>query len=388
MTLFPKVRARTMTLVAGALALSLAVPAAVAQDAGGDPAANPMAAMFAKHKPGPGHAVLKAMEGKFSAKTSFFMAPGQPPQVSKGASINEFILGGRFMRMDYAGNAFGQPFAGVGTIGHNNDTNMYEFTWIDNISSVTHTYSGKASDDKKSITLTGTEKNDWGEFDVKHTYKIVDANSYRFEAHRAPKGTDTWMNDMIIEYTRAQIGPPANASDDDRATIDMSGDVMAAFKKLGSPGKIHKILASLEGTWKANGKTWPMGQEQPMEGTSVNKLVNGGRQLHQTFDCPSFMGQPFTGTTVMGYDQIMKRLEAAEWNSMSTSITKYEGAVSEDGKTMTLHGLWEGPVPMGTMKTKTVIQIDNENCYTYTRYGNHPQMGEYKEVELKFLRAK
>lgn len=133
----------SVTAVALALTALLA-SAAVAQEKGtpskgkkpaGAPDEKAMMEMMQKAgTPGEAHKKLEAMVGTFDAKVKMWMDPSKPPDESTGISENKWVLGDRFVEIQYTGTFMGQPFTGIGYQGYDNTTKKYVGTWMDSAS--------------------------------------------------------------------------------------------------------------------------------------------------------------------------------------------------------------------------------------------------------------
>jgi hypothetical protein len=86
-------------------------------------------------KPGPEHAVLKMEEGVWDAVVEFVMAPGAPPQTSKGVETNVMGCGGMCLITDFKGEAMGAPFSGHGVATWDAAKKKYVGSWTDSMSS-------------------------------------------------------------------------------------------------------------------------------------------------------------------------------------------------------------------------------------------------------------
>src|SRR5690349_18872236 len=80
-------------------------------------------------------------------------------------------------------------------------------------------------------------------------------------------------------------------------------EMMAMMMKLGTPGAEHAALKQFEGTWDADVTIQMDASEQPMnsKGKMINKIILGGRYLQGDFK-GEFMGMPFEGMSMTGYD--------------------------------------------------------------------------------------
>ena len=103
-------------------------------------------------KPSPEHAVLKQEAGEWDVTVESFMAPGQPPVLSKGLETGKMV-GDFWLVSDFKTDMMGQPFTGHGTLGYDPAKKKYVSTWID---SMTPTLSlGESDYDAATRTFTG-----------------------------------------------------------------------------------------------------------------------------------------------------------------------------------------------------------------------------------------
>jgi hypothetical protein len=194
------------------LAAALAAPV-LAHEGGHDTAAAPqmsaddMAMMQAWEKastPGKEHASLAQLEGSFDAAVSSWMKPGAPVEKSTGRSENRMILGGRHLEGRFTGSFMGAPFEGISYTSYDNVQKQYVSTWLDSMSTGVMTSQGAASDDGKTMTLSG-ECHDplTGKATKNKQIVTIDGpNRHRIEMWGTdPKTGETWKA-MEIVYTR------------------------------------------------------------------------------------------------------------------------------------------------------------------------------------------
>ncbi len=95
--------------------------------------------------------------------------------------------------------------------------------------------------------------------------------------------------------------------------------MMEVYKKVGTPGAPHKLLAGLEGTWTTRTKSWMEPGKPPLEttGTCEQKLLLGGRYLQQVYT-GDMMGEQFTGINLLGCDNHTGKYVSTWIDSMST----------------------------------------------------------------------
>src|SRR6266550_3212411 len=108
-----------------------------------------MDAMMKAGTPGENHKKLASMIGTWDTTVKMYpMQPGAPVQQSTGTSVNEWVLGGRWVRETFSGNFMGMPFSGLGYTGYDNIKKQYVGTWMDNMSTAVMTSSGNPTGDK------------------------------------------------------------------------------------------------------------------------------------------------------------------------------------------------------------------------------------------------
>ncbi len=169
--------------------------------------------------------------------------------------------------------------------------------------------------------------------------------------------------------------------------MDMQA-MMDVYKKLGTPGAPHKLLASMAGSWITKTKACMEPNKPPMEtkGTCEQKMLLGGRFLQQEFT-GEMMGSPFTGIGVTGYDNHTKKYVSTWIDSMGTAILFLEGTASADGKTITQECRYDDPIK-GPMKWRSVTKIVDDNTHAFEMYGTDKSGKEEKMMEITYTRKR
>jgi len=162
--------------------------------------------------------------------------------------------------------------------------------------------------------------------------------------------------------------------------------IMEIYKKAGTPGDHHKLLARLEGSWTTRTRGWMEPDKPPMEstGTSEQKLILGGRYLRQEYS-GDMMGAPFTGISFLGYDNHTKKYQSIWIDSMSTGIYLFEGTASSDGKTITQKCSYDDPVK-GPCLWRTVTRIKDDGSQEFEMYLTPKGGKEEKMMEMTVTR--
>ncbi len=162
--------------------------------------------------------------------------------------------------------------------------------------------------------------------------------------------------------------------------------IMEIYKKVGTPGEPHKLLAKLEGSWTTKSKGWLEPDKPPRESTGAceQKLVLDGHYLQQ-FYSGDMMGAPFTGINILGYNNHTKKYESIWIDSMSTAIYYFEGPASADGKTITQKCSYDDPV-RGPSVWRSVTRIRDDNTLEFEMFITPKGGKEEKMMEMTVSR--
>jgi hypothetical protein len=166
--------------------------------------------------------------------------------------------------------------------------------------------------------------------------------------------------------------------------MDMQA-MMEVYKKVGTPGEPHKLLAKLEGSWTTRTRGWLEGKPaMESTGTCEQKLVLDGRYLQQ-FYTGDMMGAPFTGINLLGYNNHTRKFESVWLDSMSTAIYFFVGAGSADGRTITQECRYDDPV-RGPAVWRSVTRIKDDNTLEFEMFITPKGGKEEKMMEMTVTR--
>ena len=152
------------------------------------------------------------------------------------------------------------------------------------------------------------------------------------------------------------------------------------------PGPEHEILKQDVGVWDATIETMTEAGGKPnvAKGLETNSLLGGGLWLFQDFK-GEFMGAPFQGHGVTGYDPSKKKYVGTWVDSMSTSLSLTEGTYDPQTKTMTAR--FEGPGPDGAMmKMRTTSEWKDDNTRVFTMYSPAGRGEEFAMMKITYKR--
>ncbi len=162
--------------------------------------------------------------------------------------------------------------------------------------------------------------------------------------------------------------------------------VMEAWTKAGTPGEAHAFLARMEGEWTATVTMWmdPSGEPTVSEARSKQEMVMDGRFLHEAVK-GEFMGQPFHGMGVSGYNNVTEKYEGTWVDNMSTAVHQYEGTM--EGDVLVYHGKYMDPVSGEWVKSRSTITMPSDDEIIAAGYETRDGV-ERKVMELVYSRNK
>ena len=170
------------------------------------------------------------------------------------------------------------------------------------------------------------------------------------------------------------------------AVLERGGDKAEMMKKMqaaGTPGPAHKALEAFVGDWQAEVTCWmePGGPPSVSHATAEGRLILNGHFLEEEFH-GEMMGRPFTGRTVMGYDNLKQTFNSIWISDMQTSMFVSEGRGDNGYKVITLEGTMNCPatdrkdVPM-----KTVLRVLSPDKHVFEMFNDG-----VKTMEITYTR--
>ncbi|PIF43839.1 uncharacterized protein DUF1579 [Chryseobacterium sp. 52] len=201
---------------------------------------------------------------------------------------------------------------------------------------------------------------------------------------------------LAFLFTACEKGKPAaekEVSKTDSATwkpVD-SATAMKAWMEYATPGEMHKTLAAYDGNWTGATTMWMENGGKPMTSQSecTNKMIFGGRYQHSTYK-GNFMGMPFEGMSIMGYDNAKKKFVSTWIDNMGTGIMHGEGDWNPAKKSIEFKGTMSDPARPGhDCDFREVYTFTDANNHMMEMYGPDSKTGnEYKTMEIKFTKKK
>ncbi|MEE8143715.1 MAG: DUF6370 family protein, partial [Planctomycetota bacterium] len=163
----------------------------------------------------------------------------------------------------------------------------------------------------------------------------------------------------------------------------MAAEMEAAWKKAGTPGENHALLNYMIGKWDCTVKT----MQPPMTSTGIskNEWVFDKRYVLHKFKS-EWMGEPFEGEGITGYDNLKKEFFSTWMDSMSTGLFLQQGDYDPATKTFTYIGECVYPI-QGKLNTKTTIQVISNDKHILIMYKGKDANNLPKDMQITYQRA-
>ena len=116
-------------------------------------------------------------------------------------------------------------------------------------------------------------------------------------------------------------------------------DFQKKLEVAGRPGPAHQVFESLAGNWRAEVRCWiePDGPPEMSLGSARIFWTLSGRFLEEEFH-GEMMGRPYTGRTLMGFDNIKQTFNSVSVSDIQTSMFTCEGKGEHGNKLITMEG--------------------------------------------------
>ena len=176
------------------------------------------------------------------------------------------------------------------------------------------------------------------------------------------------------------------AADEKKPAMDpaMQQAMMAAM----APGEHHEHMKALVGNWDYTIKAWMDPSQPPMESTGKRsaELIMGGRYLSEKYS-GDFMGMPFEGQGLMGYDNMQKKYFSTWVDNMSTGVMVSDGQCAK-GPMWTMNGEMPDPMTGKMSKSRTTMKLTDADHFVMEMFAPGADGKEMKMMEISGTRAK
>ena len=163
---------------------------------------------------------------------------------------------------------------------------------------------------------------------------------------------------------------------------------MAAWMKYAQPSERHEFLTKMAGTWNAKATFWmqPGAPPTESEGTMVNEMILGGRFLQSRYDA-NFMGSPFQGMAIDGYDILKVKFVGVWLDTMSTMMLQFEGDCDDAGEVRTMVAHYTDAMTGNPAQMKGATTIIGEDEHRYEAWQTGPDGNLHKSMEIVYTRS-
>ncbi len=193
----------------------------------------------------------------------------------------------------------------------------------------------------------------------------------------------TWTVVLACAAMAAAVIPAfgqAGGKDDEKAAME-------AMAKAGAPGSEHKQLEAMAGTWTTEATAW-MGPDQPpvkTKGESQITSLLGGRFVREEHKS-EFMGMPFVGTGLTGYDNLQKKYVTTWADTMSTSLLTLTGTYDAAKKSYSYEGTFPDPMTGQVKPVRMAVHVPDANKHVLEWWDPMPDGKWVKIMEIVYTR--
>jgi hypothetical protein len=164
---------------------------------------------------------------------------------------------------------------------------------------------------------------------------------------------------------------------------------MEMMEKLVQPGENHELLKDFVGTWTADVRMWMAPNSPPVisKGQATFKLIFDGRFLYGDF-LGEFMGTPFKGINIMGYDNAKKEFFSIWFDNSNTGIITSTGTYDPEGKKFNFSA---ETIDLGSgqkMEMREEAYFASKDEYISITYAKPEGGEEFRNMEMKYTRVK
>ena len=162
---------------------------------------------------------------------------------------------------------------------------------------------------------------------------------------------------------------------------------MDAWVAAMTPAEAHEGLAEQAGEWRYVVTIWegPGAEPTVLDGVSVKTMIMGGRFLEEELN-GEFMGRPFRGFGITGFDNVTGEYVAVWLDNMSTGIHWYTG--QEDARGVrTYKSTVNDPSSGKEIEMKSIGRTIDRNHHTFESFMTLPDGDEFLNMRVEYTRA-
>ncbi|HED66912.1 MAG TPA: DUF1579 domain-containing protein [Planctomycetes bacterium] len=192
---------------------------------------------------------------------------------------------------------------------------------------------------------------------------------------------------FAVLLSACQSTTPSSPPAGDGAEPDMQ-DMMAMMEKLATPGPEHAFLDDLAGTFDATITLWldPSAPPVVSTGTMESHWILGGRYLQGDYSS-MFMGAPFSGLSLTGYDNAQGVFQGTWLDTMGTGMMPIS-AGHRTGNTITFERDMFDPMQGKMVHEREVITIEDHDHNSMLMFVVQPDGTAVQTMEIEYTRKK
>ena len=166
-------------------------------------------------------------------------------------------------------------------------------------------------------------------------------------------------------------------------------DQMEMMEKLSQPGEYHQMLKDFVGTWTADVRMWTAPETPPIvsKGQATFKLIFDGRFLYGDF-LGEFMGSPFKGINIMGYDNAKEEFFSLWLDNSTTGLISSTGTFDKESQKFHFSAETFDPISKQTIEMREEAYFASKDEYISITYVKTNDGEEFKNMEMKYTRVK
>ena len=183
---------------------------------------------------------------------------------------------------------------------------------------------------------------------------------------------------LMLGTACATTEPPAPEPRDPMAEME-------AMMALNALGPAHEAFQDQTGIWQASMTAYMDGlPPMEMQGESSMNTLLGGRYLMEEF-VSDFMGEPFEGLLLQGYDNLAEEYWTIWIDSTSTGYQLSRGKKRPDGSIELKGTMKDLRTPEGRPVRSVVTHVD-DNHVRFEMYDTAPDGSEVLSMEIDYTR--
>ncbi len=163
--------------------------------------------------------------------------------------------------------------------------------------------------------------------------------------------------------------------------------MMKAWQEFMTPGEMHKLMGSWNGTWTVDISSWmdPKSPPEKSTATAENKTIFNGLYQVGSFT-GTMMGMPFEGKSLLAYDNAKKMFVSTWVDNMGSGVVIMTGKWNEKTKTLELSGTMTDPMTGKDAAMRETVQVIDANTQKMILYMPGMDGKEMKSMEMAMKR--